>query len=595
MGVLEGKYILQTVVGISTPQKIKDKSPILPIQNSTKQYPLVGNTLYLVDLTGLAYNIKVNYRQSLLYYSEIQGTATVKPNLPPQEDLHKLVLADSVFKLSHRDFSQKYLFNFEKPTENLLLTPFLELIMNNIFEKVKRSIKNRDHASIIFFIDRGRVGIKERERIKRRKRIQDAKPPSFLLKTEDETDCENVVTIHDILKFIHEKIPIFTLLNYMLQQNNIKKLCSHLELETISVADFRNNEADVDMNRFASCVENVYTNNEYFLDDQRQELNLKEIKTYTVVDESLITCRVYSWIDYIKDNLRELNNIVFMGIDIDMPFFYLISRAYHRMMKNNSILNFYVMQFTSIFLDPDTKTQCDAYWYKLNDLSLESLNGITAMAVMLLAGSDYADGCFSTAKSAHFYRYLCTMVNLSKNMCICIDKLDNIDELEDFQECNNCGYRIFKRVNKNVHLLLVLMSKRSVGNMPLFKIDDWYNSKGNCVSSRMWSIPFISIALITTIMVSTNIHNEFRSKGGKFTNLNIKIESDFIYIWFELLYFIFNYLNSSNKYLCLLEKAPLAHSHGISTKKLLYHTANFLKCKYDLSRSPPPSLLVASQ
>ena len=233
-----------------------------------------------------------------------------------------------------------------------------------------------------------------------------------------------------------------------------------------------------------------------------------------------------------------------------------------------SPLHFYVVQFTSSFRDDSTKSQCNAYLYRLNQLR-EQLNGITTLSVMLLAGSDYADGCFSSSKTGHFRDFL-QYVIYQQSPCICIDKLLLVNTVVD-TTCNYCKNSIDSLYNKRIQFLLKLMGCKQMGAMPLF--DE--------TATQDMILPFISIALVTVSMVSSNIHRKFRCKSGYLKTHRKVINDNYIFIWFELLYFILVYLNPSSNYFSLLHKSPQAHFQNIPTKILLFDTATFLNNKVE--------------
>lgn len=554
MGVLGGKQILQTVTTMSNVPPF-----IYAVTNNSTDNMIMGRSLCLVDFTGLAHYIKVNYYNALEYYNNIQPFDDNPYNLPIYNDLYDFIMTKRE-EWYNIDFSRKYIFDDNNPNDKLFLTPFLDLVMYNIFEKLRISIRERSINQgdrVILFIDKGSIGIKEHERIKRRKRKSKITIPAN-------------ICINDILKFIHDKIPIASLMSYIITDRHIQKMCVCLKVTGISLAEFSNNEADIDMNRFANCINNYYVTDKIIKDklliNQNQELRVKTIKTYSSGVEGHGTL---SWLKYIE-NSTPIDNVVFIGRDIDMPFFFLIGQAYTGMMKtrHDSPLKFYVIQLIPRFTDPITKMRCDTLQYELNRCLL---NGIGAMSIMLLAGSDYAEGCFSTNNTLHFHNFLQDIVYRSKHICICMDNIDP-NKREQRDTCSKCGHSVDREMMTRTFSLLNTMSENPIGNMPKFDICQWQEAGSND-DERLWAIPFVSIALITAYIISTGIHNTLRSKMGLFTKRKPPINSEYLYIWLELLYCIFSYINCSSNYLSLLDKLPIAHVKNIRTKELLYHTA----------------------
>ena len=234
-------------------------------------------------------------------------------------------------------------------------------------------------------------------------------------------------------------------------------------------------------------------------------------------------------------------------------------------------MDFKVLQFVRPVNDFINKRISNTLFYNLNLLYLSSLNGIATLSIMIIAGSDYADACVSQY-SRIFDGFLQKMVLFSRTTCIC---MENIEPEVNERDCNKCGYIVQRNINRNTYILLREMSKYKVGNMPLFELDKWQNIND---VRKLWAIPFVSVALVTTCIYSSNIHKYLRSKKGSYYRNQIPINKEYMYIWFELLYTIFNYICCSSNYLKLLQtKCPKAHVRNIPTKELLYHTLVYLE------------------
>lgn len=502
-----------------------------------------------------------SYYTSLEHYNDIEPSNPYK--LPSYTDLYNFVRQVNPF--DETSFVKNYIFNPNEPDSQLFLTPFLKLITHKVSDKVKHSIRklgiNHTHK-IILFIDKGMVGIKELEREKRRCR-----------RRQTGNNAKNMDYVHGILKFVHDKIPISTLMKYI-SSTFIKQLCTHLQVSEISLAEFGNNEADVDMVRFANCVQfNRTDNGRYLLANQMEEVERKTILTYNLHKDET---HIESWKSYIEKKTLPIDNVVFVGHDIDIPFFFLISQFHNKMNTNhNLLLNFYVLQFLSgnkPAFDPVSQTHCRMLLYNLNQLSTHVLNGIASMSIMLLVGSDYAEGCFTNPQSTHFISFIKDMTRLTDKTCLCLNSIRN--NVGDKVNCSECGLKVKGMIVAKTLAILRIMSRRSMGSMPKFNMQRWLQGgDDDDDQQQLWAVPFVGVALITACIVWTGIHKYLRVRDGFLVNKKIDIKYEYLYMWLELLYYILSYINCSSNYLSIIHEIPQAHRHRITTKILLYHTA----------------------
>nr|BDV50093.1 MAG: hypothetical protein [Porcellio scaber clopovirus] len=190
---------------------------------------------------------------------------------------NRLDLEDYIFrKFLDFDEEEEYKFlayDYVKDTNTTLekehrhfLISFYFYFFQQFTDHLKDSLKFVSNSRynikfLIFFIDKGYIALKQQEREKRKlKRLEMNYNKSlsdllYAILKSSQGKNKNEAKIPDelfgrVLKLVCDKIPFWSLVKFLQEPFIILNLLKSLNLESIYIAEFDSNEADVDMSRF---------------------------------------------------------------------------------------------------------------------------------------------------------------------------------------------------------------------------------------------------------------------------------------------------------------------------------------------------------